>query len=218
MRFPRNVKAFRGQLDFVPLASVLFLLLIFIILASLVYTPGVAFKLDDQLNSSADQKVISIVSGEILFEGVKYKIEELEKLRADLEKLPPNSALVIKGDSTTPRELALSVYRQARELGIRVEPPSTGIELPEGNNLAGTINPTVMVAVNLGGQIFFENKIIETNELRTKLEGIAARTKDPVTLVVLADKAGENEVLMRLATLARDAGIKEMLIAGKPKR
>ena len=46
MRFPRNRQIFRGQLDVAAFASVLFLLLIFILLRSqLVFTPGVPIRL-----------------------------------------------------------------------------------------------------------------------------------------------------------------------------
>jgi len=41
MKFPRNARIFRGQLDAAPFAAVFFLLVIFALLTSLVYTPGV---------------------------------------------------------------------------------------------------------------------------------------------------------------------------------
>lgn len=40
MRFARNARIFRGQLDAAPFAAVFFLLVIFMMLGSLVYTPG----------------------------------------------------------------------------------------------------------------------------------------------------------------------------------
>jgi len=45
MKFPRNARIFRGQLDAAPFAAVLFLLVIFLMLGSLVYTPGVPLQL-----------------------------------------------------------------------------------------------------------------------------------------------------------------------------
>src|SRR5437870_13851550 len=45
MKFPRNARIFRGQLDVAPFASVFFLLVIFLLLASLLYTPGVRLEL-----------------------------------------------------------------------------------------------------------------------------------------------------------------------------
>ena len=40
MKFPRNARLLRSQLDVAPFASVFFLLVIFMMLASLIYTPG----------------------------------------------------------------------------------------------------------------------------------------------------------------------------------
>jgi len=45
MKFPRNARIFRGQLDAAPFAAVFFLLVIFVLLTSLVYTPGVHINL-----------------------------------------------------------------------------------------------------------------------------------------------------------------------------
>ena len=45
MKFPRNARIFRGQLDAAPFAIVFFLLVIFLMLSSLVYTPGVHIEL-----------------------------------------------------------------------------------------------------------------------------------------------------------------------------
>jgi len=45
MKFPRNAKVFHGQLDPAPFAGVFFLLILFVILGALVYTPGVQINL-----------------------------------------------------------------------------------------------------------------------------------------------------------------------------
>jgi len=45
MKFPRNARIFRGQLDAAPFASVFFLLVIFVLLGKYLYTPGVQVKL-----------------------------------------------------------------------------------------------------------------------------------------------------------------------------
>jgi hypothetical protein len=48
MRFPRNAKMFRGQMDAAPFAGVFFLLTLFVLLASFTYTPGVRLRLPRQ--------------------------------------------------------------------------------------------------------------------------------------------------------------------------
>src|SRR5512140_3640750 len=45
MKFPRNARIFRGQLDAAPFAAVFFLLVMFMMLASLIYTPGARLEL-----------------------------------------------------------------------------------------------------------------------------------------------------------------------------
>ena len=46
MKFPRNAKIFRGQLDAAPFAGVFFLLVIFLALSSnIIYTPGIRVNL-----------------------------------------------------------------------------------------------------------------------------------------------------------------------------
>ena len=45
MKFPRNARIFRGQLDVAPFAIVFLLLVLFMMLSSLIYTPGVHLQL-----------------------------------------------------------------------------------------------------------------------------------------------------------------------------
>jgi biopolymer transport protein ExbD len=124
MKFPRNAKIFRGHLDAAPFAGVFFLLVIFLLLASLVYTPGVH------------------------------------------------------------------------------------IELPmASSDLAGVDGPKVAVAVDKNGRLYYENKIIETNELKLRLQAAVAKSSEPLTLVVQPDKDSKYEMCVRLAELARSAGI-----------
>jgi biopolymer transport protein ExbD len=52
-------------------------------------------------------------------------------------------------------------------------------------------------------------------ELRRRLLETAHDSKE-LTMVLWADKAVENDVVMRLYRLAREAGIKEFLLAERP--
>ena len=94
--------------------------------------------------------------------------------------------------------------------------PGVKIELPEAAGLAGVANLTVAVAVDEAGQFYFENQIIDEARLREKLAAEVARAREPLTLVVLADRNARSEVVVRLGLLARAAGIKEMLQATRP--
>lgn len=133
MRFPRNVRIFRGQLDFTPFASVFFLLVIFVMLAGLVYTPGIR------------------------------------------------------------------------------------IQMPVADDLPGTDQPTVKVAVDASGRLFFRDQLIEPDQLKLRLRDEVVRTGQPLTLVVQADKDVTQEKLEGLLSLARGAGIHEALLARLPR-
>jgi biopolymer transport protein ExbD len=133
MKFPRNARIFRGQLDAAPFAAVLFLMVIFLLLGSFVYTPGVR------------------------------------------------------------------------------------LELPMADNLPGTDKPTVAVAIDANGRLYFENQAIEESRLRGRLNLLVQQSLEPPTLVVQADKAVTAEMLVRLSMLAREVGITNGLLATLPR-
>ena len=135
MRFPRNARILRSQLDLAPFAIVFFLLVIFMMLATLVYTPGARLEL----------------------------------------------------------------------------------QLPQANGLPGTDKLTVPVALLADGRLYYENQWIEENDLRRRLQDIVKKSAEPVTLIVEADRAVSYEKCLRLALLAREAGISEALLATLPR-
>ncbi len=95
--------------------------------------------------------------------------------------------------------------------------PGLPIRLPEAGALPGTPNATVVVAVDEGGQIYFDNQVITEDRLRDRLVAEVRRAREPLTLVVQADKDVRHEVLVRLGLLARNAGIKDALLATRPR-
>ena len=138
MKFPRNARIFRGQFDAAPFASVFFLLVIFALVGSLVYTPGVRLRLP----------------------------------------------------------------RAGGWAGT--------------NALPGVDGPTISVAL-VTNQYYFQNQIIRESDLKERLETAAQASSQPLTLVVLADKDVTDENLVRLAMLARDAKIYDLLLATLPR-
>jgi biopolymer transport protein ExbD len=133
MKFPRNARIFQGHLDAAPYAAVLFLLVIFLMASSLLYTPGVR------------------------------------------------------------------------------------LQLPVADDLPGTDKTSVAVAVDKNGRLYFENQWIEEAELRGRLGRIAHESKEPLTLMVHADKEATYEMIARLTTLAREEGIPEAFLATLPR-
>ncbi len=128
MKFPRNARIFRGQLDAAPFAIVFFLLLIFLLLSALVYTPGVLLR------------------------------------------------------------------------------------LPLGGDLPGTDKPTVAVAIDASGRLYYENQVIDENRLRERLRQ-AAKNSPGLAMLVQGDEAVTQKQLLHLAMLAREAGINESWLA-----
>ena len=134
MKFPRHARLLRSQLDAAPFAAVFFLLVIFMMLGSLIYTPGARLEL----------------------------------------------------------------------------------QLPEGKGLPGTDKPTISVALDADGRLYYENQGIEEKALFGRLKEVVGKSSEPLTLVVLADKRVPHERVMRLTVLASNAGIKEALLAALP--
>ena len=133
MKFPRHARILRGQLDAAPMASVLILLVIFVMLCSLVYTPGVHVK------------------------------------------------------------------------------------LPVANELPGTDQRTVSVALDVNNRLYFTNGLITEADLKLRLREAVTNSPEPLTLVVQADEAVTHGNLIRLELLARDAGISNALLATLPR-
>lgn len=98
--------------------------------------------------------------------------------------------------------------------------PGVRVQLPEADGLPGVANPAAIVVVDQSGKYYLENQVIGESELKLRLRAAADRAKvrnAPVILLVLADKHTPNDNLFRLAELAREAGIHELLQATRPR-
>ena len=135
MKFPRSARIFRGHLDFAPFASVFFLLILFALLGTFIYTPGV-------------------------------KVE---------------------------------------------------LALPQADDLTGTDQPTIAVAVTADGQYFYENQPVQESVLSDSLKQAVGKSLEPLTLLVRADKAVAHGRVVQLEIIARDAGITNVLEAVLPR-
>jgi biopolymer transport protein ExbD len=135
MKFPRNARISRSQLDVAPFAAVFFLLVIFMMLGSLVYTPGARLEL----------------------------------------------------------------------------------RLPQANGLSGTDKPTVSVAIDADGRLYYDNQWTEEAALSKRLRAVVQKSAEPLTLVVQADSSVPYGTCLHLALLARDAGISEAILATLPR-
>ena len=67
------------------------------------------------------------------------------------------------------------------------------------------------------GNLYFENDIISERELSNRLSAAAKKVSEPLTLVVQADREVAQEKSIRLALLAHNAGINDILLATLPR-
>ncbi len=127
MKLPRNARIFRGRLDAAPFATVLFLLLLFMMLASLVYTPGILVPLDlptaEDLPGT-DKLTVAVAvdaNGQLYFEN--QSIQE-PALKARLLKAVANNGrqpltLVAQADKAVRYEMLIRLRLLARDAGIK---------------------------------------------------------------------------------------------------
>ena len=132
MRFPRNARVTKGSLEIAPWVTVMLLLVMFVMLGSLLYTPGVH------------------------------------------------------------------------------------VQLPLAADLPGTDKPTVTVAMDSSGRLFFQNQIIGETQFQNQISNSVAKFAEKPTLVVQADKGATYENIIHLLELARAAGIDNVLWATLP--
>ena len=127
MKFPRNSRIFSGQLDAAPFISVFFLLLIFIVLSDLVYTPGVRIDLpsDDAEVAGVDGATIAVAvdaEGTFYFQNQVITEAALEAhLRASVHRLGEGKplTLVVFEDKAATRQTLDRLGSVARRAGIK---------------------------------------------------------------------------------------------------
>jgi biopolymer transport protein ExbD len=101
--------------------------------------------------------------------------------------------------------------------------PGLSLELPRfnvsslANDLPGTDKPTVSVGIDSSNRLFFSNQLVTEPQLRIDLHHAVSSSKAPLTLVIQADQLVTYGELVRIALLARDAGIKDALLAMQPR-
>jgi biopolymer transport protein ExbD len=173
--------------------------MMFILLSTLVYTPGVLVDLG--------QPITVTRSNSIAFADRTYQPQELDQLRTDLKTWPGTTGFRVARDRGADSDLARRVSNLFQ------------IKLPVGKNAAGTDNATVEVAVNFRGQCFYDQRMVKDPELKTVLAQrvkMAAANSKKLTMILMLDKGAEIQVLIRLFDLAREAGIAEVELAEQP--
>ena len=123
MKFPRNARIFQGQLDATPFASVFFLLLIFVLLGSRLYTPGVQVELPqaDQELAGTDHPTVAVAvakDGRLYYENQVIDKDTLEKRLREAVLKSRDLTLVVQADKEVTEENLVSLALLAGKAGI----------------------------------------------------------------------------------------------------
>jgi biopolymer transport protein ExbD len=94
--------------------------------------------------------------------------------------------------------------------------PGVRIHLPDTAELPGISSPTVSVAVDADGKLYIQNQLSDEARLKEKLQAAVDQSKEPVTLIIQADKEAKHGVVTRLELMARSVGMKDVLHATRP--
>ena len=130
MKFPRSARISRGYLDVVPFASVFFLLVIFVLLGALIYTPGVHVELSapsDRLGtnglSGTDRPMIAVAvdaTGRFYFKNQPIGESALKSsLEQEAKKSKEPLTLLVQVDKQVAYDKLMRLTLLARDAGIR---------------------------------------------------------------------------------------------------
>jgi len=95
--------------------------------------------------------------------------------------------------------------------------PGIPMQLPSAENLPGTDQPNLAVAVDANGRLYFASQAVTEAELKSGLSVAVRNSREPLTLVIQADVTLSYGQLVHLTLLARDAGIQNVLLATLPR-
>jgi biopolymer transport protein ExbD len=132
-------------------------------------------------------------------------------------KFPRHSRLLRGPFDMAPYATVLFLLVMLLMLGGLVYTPGVLIQPPLADDLPGTDKPTVAVAVDAGGRFYFANQIVTEDKLKSALKTAARKSREPLTLVIHANKTVTYDQLVHLVLLARDADITNALLATLPR-
>ena len=132
-------------------------------------------------------------------------------------KFPRNSRLLRGPFDMAPFAAVLFLLVIFLMLGALVPISGLPLRLPVADNLPGTDKPTVTVVVDANGRFYFANQIVNEDKLKSALKTAVQKSREPLTLVIQADKAVTYDQFIHLTLLAREAGIQNALLATLPR-
>ena len=123
MKFPRNARIFRGQLDAAPFATVFFLLVLLLMLSTRLYTPGVFLTLPQADNVPGTDKLPIAVAidagGRLYFENQSIGESLLAKrLKKAVAEATEPLTLIVQADRAVNMDMLIHLTLLARSAGI----------------------------------------------------------------------------------------------------
>ena len=94
-----------------------------------------------------------------------------------------------------------------------VSHPGVEIQLPISGELPGPAGPTLVVAIDEVGDLYFENRALRRAELEARIADRVRNLGESATLVVQADQSVSQKRLVQVAELARRAGVHKAVLA-----
>lgn len=140
MRFPRSARPTKGSLEAAPWATVMFLLVMFIMLGGLLYTPGVHVQLPvtDELPGT-DRLPVRVAmdsAGRLFFENQLVTETALtNRLREIVRSAAEKPALVVEADKNASYEKLVQLMQLARAVGFETTVLAT-LPRPSGKSAA----------------------------------------------------------------------------------
>jgi biopolymer transport protein ExbD len=134
-------------------------------------------------------------------------------------KFPRNAKLLRTPFDVAPFAAVLFLLVLFLLLGALLPVPGLSLNLPSAGslNLPGPDKPTVAVAIDSSGRMFFASQMVTENQLADHLRHAAAASRTPLTLIIQADQANSYGQVVRVALIASDAGINNTLLALQPR-
>jgi biopolymer transport protein ExbD len=134
-------------------------------------------------------------------------------------KFPRNAKLLRSPFDVAPFAAVLFLLILFLLLSALLPTPGLNLNLPAAgvSNLPGTDKPTLAVAIDSSGRMFFASQMVTENELDNRLRHSVAASRTPLTLIIQADQSISYGEVVRVALIASNAGIYNTLLALQPR-
>ena len=96
-----------------------------------------------------------------------------------------------------------------------LEQPGMKLELPEAKSATVERIEKMVVYIDANQQIYFNDKPLAIDHLKSQLKSALKRSRKP-TLVLRADERVPHGLVVKVMDIARQAGVKRLVVATRP--